>query len=122
VGHPPVRINPRRVPDAQVQNGRYEPAREKEYNDWYQNTHLNEMVALPGFRSARRFRFARSLVEGEVHPYLAEYEIETDDIDAVLDGLRSAALGKILTISDAIDRANTHAVVYEVFGDDVVAL
>jgi hypothetical protein len=96
--------------------------RENEYNDWYQNVHLAELVALPGFRSARRFRFARSLVEGEVHPYLAEYEIVTDDIDAVLDSLRSAALGKILTMSDAIDTANTRAVVYELFGDEVVAV
>jgi ABC-type sugar transport system ATPase subunit len=92
--------------------------REAEYNDWYQNVHLGEMVALPGFTSAQRFRLARSLVEGAAPPYLAVYEIETDDVDAVLQELRDAAENGRLTMSDARDGdpANTFAVIYEEFG------
>ena len=90
--------------------------REDEYNDWYQHVHLHEVVALPGFTSARRFRRARSLVAGDTYPYLAVYEIETDDIDAVLDGLRAAAENKDLNMSDALDTGHTRAVVYEEFG------
>ena len=96
------------------------PDREDDYNDWYQNIHLGQLVALPGFKSAQRFRRVRSLVEGETHPYLAVYELETDDIDAVLDGLRAAAERKQLTMSDTLDLANIYAVVYEKFGDEVV--
>jgi hypothetical protein len=90
--------------------------REDDYNDWYQNVHLGELTALPGFKSGQRFRLARSLVEGESHPYLALYEIETDDIDAVLDHLRTVAENKLLTMSDALDTDNTRAVVYEECG------
>jgi hypothetical protein len=90
--------------------------REDDYNDWYQNVHLGELVALPGFKSARRFRLARSLVEGETYPYLAVYDIETNDIDSVLDNLRDMAENERLTMSDSLDTDNTHAVVYEEFG------
>ncbi len=96
------------------------PDREDDYNDWYQNIHLGQLVALPGFKSARRYRRAGSLGEGETYPYMAIYEIETDNIDSVLDGLRAAAESKQLTMSDALDTPNIHAAVYEVFGDEVV--
>mgnify|MGYP001821905945 CR=1 FL=1 len=93
--------------------------REDEYNDWYQNVHLGELVALEGFKSARRFRLARSLVEGETFPYLAIYEIETGDINAVLQNLIGVAESDGLTMSEAIDTARTRAVVYEEFGEEV---
>ena len=95
--------------------------REDEYNDWYQNIHLGELVALEGFQSARRFRLVRSLVEGETLPYLAIYEIETGDINAVLQNLIAVAEDDQLTMSDAIDTAGTRAVVYEEFGEVVAA-
>lgn len=95
--------------------------REAEYNDWYQNVHLGELVALPGFRSARRFRHARNLVEGETYPYMSIYEIETDDIDAVLQHLRDTAERSGLTMSDSLDLTDTSAVVYEEFGAEVSA-
>jgi len=93
--------------------------REEDYNDWYQNIHLAELTALPGFRSARRYRLARTLVEGDAHPYLAVYDIETEDIDAVLDRLRSAAAQNELDMSDSLDTSDTRALVYEVFGEEV---
>jgi hypothetical protein len=90
--------------------------REDEYNQWYQNVHLGELVALDGIVSARRFRRARNLAEGDTYPYLAEYEIETDDIDSVVENLtRTAGEGR-LTMSDAVDTDTAYAVVYEAFG------
>lgn len=95
--------------------------REDEYNDWYQNVHLRELLALPGFVSAQRFRYARSLVEGEAFPYMSIYEIESDAIDAVLEGLKTTAEKGLLTMSDAIDLTQTSALVYEEFGAVVFA-
>jgi hypothetical protein len=97
------------------------PGREDEYNDWYQNVHLGELVALPGIVSARRFRHARNLVEGDAYPYMSIYEIETDDIDAVLNDLRDTAGRGALTMSDALDLTDTSALVYEEFGAEVSA-
>ena len=63
--------------------------REAEFNEWYQHVHLGEVVAFSGFKSAQRFRRVRSLTGPGNYPYLAIYEIETDDIDAVLNEFES---------------------------------
>lgn len=95
--------------------------REEAYNDWYQNTHLGELVALPGIRSARRYRRARNLVEGESYPYMAIYEIEADDLDAVVAGIIEASGSGGIWMSDAIDLGDKYAVIYEAFGAEVCA-
>ena len=93
--------------------------REDEYNHWYQNIHLSELVALQGFVSARRYRMAAKLVEGEVAPYMAIYTIETNDVHAVLRNLIGEAENSRINMSDAIDTSRTTAVVYEEFGEVV---
>ena len=71
------------------------PDRDQEYNTWYDEVHLPQLVALPGFVSARRFRPA----DGDA-PYVAIYEIEGDDLQGVLDNMIANA-GR-LTMSDAL--------------------
>ena len=45
------------------------PAMEEEFNAWYDDEHLPERLAIPGFRSARRW------VSGRI--YLATYELDS---------------------------------------------
>ena len=71
------------------------PDREQEYNTWYDEVHLPELVALDGIVSARRLR----PVDGE-GPYVALYEIEGDNLQAVLDNM--VANGGRLQMSDAL--------------------
>ncbi len=93
--------------------------REDEYNDWYQNFHLQQMVALPGFVSAQRFRFSRSLGERNIFPYMAIYEIDSDDIDAVVRAIEASAGTEQLMVSSAIDTGSAYAAIYEEFGEVV---
>ncbi|WP_205874798.1 DUF4286 family protein [Mycobacterium camsae] len=69
------------------------PDREQEYNSWYDDIHLPELVAVDGIVSARRLRPVDD--EG---PYVALYEIEGDDLQAVLAGMSEARL----TMSSAL--------------------
>jgi hypothetical protein len=63
--------------------------REDEYNQWYTNTHLPEVTALPGFRSAKRFKATETQLAGEPpFRFLALYEL--DDVDVALDALGTA--------------------------------
>src|ERR1700730_15035718 len=71
------------------------PDREQEYNTWYDEVHIPELLALDGFVSARRLRPD----DGE-GPYLALYEIEGDDLQAILNNMASNA-GQ-LHMSDAL--------------------
>jgi hypothetical protein len=50
-------------------------AREAEFHRWYEEEHLAERMAIPGFISARRFE----AVEGNPK-YLALYDLETPDV------------------------------------------
>ncbi|MFC1937844.1 hypothetical protein ACFLWY_04745 [Chloroflexota bacterium] len=55
-----------------------DPAREAEFNDWYTNMHLADMLSVPHFIKATRYE---NIEPSERKPkYLAVYEIETDNI------------------------------------------
>ena len=48
------------------------PAMEEEFNAWYDDEHLPERLAIPGFRSARRWILDKS--------YLATYELDSPQV------------------------------------------
>src|SRR3546814_9234869 len=63
--------------------------REDEYNRWYSERHLADVMAVPGFVSARRYRIADP--KAEVAPeqsYMALYNMRTDDPEGLVDQLR----------------------------------
>jgi hypothetical protein len=72
-----------------------DPAREEEYNSWYNEIHLPDVLAIEGFVAATRFRIADARIDpsapAPAHRYLALYEVETDDMQGALDALVAAA-------------------------------
>ena len=52
------------------------PDKEQEFNQWYNNVHLPEVTAVPGFVSGRRFQ----RVSGDEIKYMALYELESLDV------------------------------------------
>jgi hypothetical protein len=73
---------------------------EQEYNDWYDNIHLREVCALPGFTGARRYRLA----DGEYpQKYMALYDIAADDPKKALASLSEAAGSGTFNMSPALD-------------------
>ena len=83
-----------------VQSRPIDPAREDEYNDWYDNTHLPELCALPGFVAGRRYK-ARD-ADPSVHPYLAVYELEADDLTAPVKELRARSAAGQMHLSNVL--------------------
>ncbi len=57
-----------------------DPARETEFNNWYDNMHLPDMLEVPGMIKASRWVAADSK-EKPRRKYLALYELETDDVN-----------------------------------------
>ena len=68
-----------------------DPAREVEFNDWYSNVHLPDMLEVPGMISATRWMSADNK-ENEVHKYLAMYELESDDLKQFNDAVRERGM------------------------------
>lgn len=96
------------------------PGREDEYNDWYQNRHLGEVIATPGFTSARRLKLAGTLNEGDpAYPYCAIYEVTADDWKVPFDELGARTASGEIHMIDAIDIEDLQFLVYEEFGDEV---
>jgi hypothetical protein len=68
--------------------------REAEYHQWYNDTHLAELTKIEGVVSARRF--APTNGEG---PFIAIYELDCDDLDAVVQRMGEfAATGQMSSL------------------------
>ena len=54
-----------------------------EFNQWYDDVHAKEVLAIPGVKSCRRFKLAPSQImpgdDAAGRRYLALYEVEVDD-------------------------------------------
>lgn len=85
--------------------------REDEYNQWYTHRHLADVVAIPGFVRARRYRLSASQTTPlPGFEYAAIYEIDGDPAEA-LAGLRGAMRAG-MEISEAME-PHPYATVYE---------
>jgi len=96
--------------------------KDKEYNDWYQNTHLKQIVSIKSFAQAQRFRFHTNIIPGSANPaqYMAVYDIETDDINAALGAMGELAASGRMPLPDSMAQPMIGAV-YEEFGEVVKA-
>lgn len=87
---------------------------EAAFNVWYDGTHVPDVLQVQGIVAATRYRVAAAQPPGTelpVQQYMAVYELDTDDLQSVVDGMLRSAPDR--HISSAFDRASAHAVVYE---------
>src|SRR6478609_4495928 len=62
------------------------PGQEEAYNRWYDEEHLDEVLAVPGFIATTRYRLEEAQLEGQPecpHRYLALYEYDGDAAQAM---------------------------------------
>ena len=81
--------------------------RDDEFNNWYSSVHMLDMLKVPGFKSARRLSL--SDVQNPARPpcpyrYLALYEVETDDLDAILEEIAARYETPRMLMNDSMDR------------------
>lgn len=88
--------------------------READYNEWYNNVHLGEVLQLPGFVAAQRFAVEPdpSAADGPAHKYLAIYELETDDPQKPVAAINDALVKGELTMSDAVSMSDPASAIY----------
>ncbi len=80
---------------------------EAEFNDWYTNQHLDDVIGVEGIISATRYGLSsvRPLAETEESSfrYLALYEIETDDLESLSKNLQEALADGRIPVTDSIE-------------------
>ena len=98
------------------------PGREDEYNDWYSNRHLADVVAVEGFVSAQRFRLT-DVVPGDQpeQRYMAIYTIESDEPEKVLALLTTLVETGAIHMSEAFSMVGLATHLYEAISPVVTA-
>lgn len=82
------------------------------FNDWYDGTHLGDVLNLPGFKAAQRFALSDAQMgRGELpYKYLAIYEVDADETKDAADSLRTGSGSMV--IDHSLDRDRTVAWFY----------
>lgn len=86
-----------------------------EFHEWYELFHVPECVKAPGFVSGQRFTLSASVGGEPKQRHLALYELEGDDPQAILDGLRSTRDTR--TQSSSMDRSSLSMWVFTEAGE-----
>lgn len=96
------------------------PGEDDAFNDWYDNTHLADVLGLEGFCAAQRFRLSPidDPKQHGGHTYLALYEIE-GDLDEALANLSAERPNRIL--SPSYDAAQTRRLVFTAITERVTS-
>jgi hypothetical protein len=100
------------------------PGMEDEFNEWYSSRHVHEILRVPGYLSAQRFRVTRHPIGGsgdsgpEPFKYLALYEVEGDP-EEILARFEEARIAGRITSSPALDPVFSGNF-YEAVGEKVV--
>jgi hypothetical protein len=83
--------------------------RAEEFNDWYSNRHLDDVLAVNGFQAAQRFEFTPGKLGKEApYRYLAIYEVEADSVEQAERALFAAAKDEnLMPISEAMSKERT---------------
>jgi len=85
--------------------------KDDEFNEWYDNVHIPDLLAIPGMLSAQRYALHDAEIyrmEGATppeHRYLLIYEME-GDVDAIMQKIQeNVAAGKI-SMADCLDMSS----------------
>ena len=96
--------------------------KEAEYNQWYNGQHIPDVLNVPGFVAAQRFKLADAQMgKNNPYKYLALYEIESDDLAGALKALQSRTGTDDMIMSDAIDLKNVGAYIFSAVAEKVQA-
>jgi hypothetical protein len=78
------------------------PGKEKEFDDWYTKVHLREVLSIPGFVSAQRFKVVSQPGQTPQWSFFAVYNMETDNPQAVVAELMRRYAANEMTSSAAM--------------------
>jgi len=97
--------------------------KEAEYNRWYDEVHLRDVLEVDGFVAAQRFALSDAQI-GDVAEktpgrYLAIYEIEADSLEAALEKLNAGS--DTMELSDALDMDTAIAIAFSAIGERMEA-
>jgi hypothetical protein len=95
------------------------PGREDDFNRWYAQQHLPDVLALEGFGSAARYAVSAVKSRSGAEPparYLTVYELDGDPVEALATLSAAIAAGDI-EMDSSIDTTRTRSFVFDALDD-----
>lgn len=90
---------------------------DEQFNAWYSDVHLEDVLKVPGFVAAQRFRLIDSpALKSYPYRYLAIYEIQGRPPEEALGDLNARAGAGQMIVSPALDTSALYASVFHVQG------
>lgn len=87
------------------------------FNSWYSDTHIADVLDVPGFTAAQRFQLVdHPALKRYPYRYLALYEIAANATEAALAELSVRAGTERMIISPTLDTTTVHAVAFSTVG------
>ena len=84
------------------------------YNAWYSDRHIPDVLAVPGFVAARRFRLAAQTA-GKPSPwrYMATYELEAERLPEIRAEMAARSGGPLMPDSPSVQRAGMYTELFQ---------
>lgn len=76
--------------------------KEEEYNTWYTDQHVHDVLAVPGVVSAQRFRIVGDHAASFDFSFMTLYEIETEDLASVYTAIAERSGTPLMPSSNSI--------------------
>lgn len=88
--------------------------READWKEWHGTQHVYDMLRVPGIVSCQRFELGpwQANAKGRNWRFMALYEIESDNVEAVIEEVRCRLGGDLMPATDASDPANTATILW----------
>jgi hypothetical protein len=91
--------------------------KDAEFNAWYDQEHIPDMLSVPGFEAAQRFVTVQAgTPTSTLPPYLVIYDVATSDLDATNAEVKHRMVTGLLRRSDAIDYAGIVTAIFSPLG------
>lgn len=97
------------------------PGQDAEFNRWYDERHLHDVLAVPGVVSAQRFKTSDGFDSPLSYRYITLYELNTDDPGAVLQELGKRIGTNVMPASPSLDMSSAGVLILEAVGESVTA-
>ena len=96
--------------------------RDGEFNDWYTNRHIPDVLTIDGFVAAQRFKLTATVPKQEsAHRYLALYELDTDDLAKTQQALADASEAGMFQVTEALDLSTSVATYFTQITDRITS-
>lgn len=93
------------------------PGDDDAFNEWYTGTHIPDVIAVPGFVAAQRFRFvSHPALKPAEFGYAALYEVKADAAAEAFTELSARAGTDRMVLSPTLDTSSVHAAPFAPIG------